>query len=463
MEQRDAIVVGGGPAGLACAALLAKGGKRVIVLETRKRIGGRATSFPIMEILTEFAFHGLTAGGHVSQLLPALGQPVPMVKLEPNFVIYHDKTFFEVPGRVEEFAKFDYIPQGDRKELVEILRLIERMPFEEAEDYDSTSWGDWIREHTSSRAIFDFLALFSTVLLTDEFMSNLAAGEAIRCLGLALREGGWAVYPKEGAFNAINEAFAKAIKGMGGEVRCQMRVREVTVKDNTVKGVTVEAPEGVLKLEAPIVILGFPVWDIFNIVSPDCFPRWFIDRIRLLEQNTPYGGMGVTFVSSVPLHSYKTSILVPCTSSDNTSGPSFVKWLSEPTNWAPSLSVKGRHLIMYGPILPRWYADLLLERRSIYEKETNGLWQATWEMFPNFNPKNILWKGGAVMPLGDFTMKFPGNSWKQRLDIKAPGVNGLYLVGDTVRGWGVGADSAVSSAILCAERILKTKVVTLHF
>lgn len=466
MEQRDVIVVGGGPAGLSCAALLAKAGKRVIVLEARKRVGGRATSFPIMGILTEFAFHGLAAGGHIQQLLSALGQTVPTVKMEPNFVIYHDKKFFEVPGRPEEFNKFDYIPQRDRTELIEILRLIEKMAFEEAEDYDWMPWGDWIKEHTSSQAIFDFLALFATILLTDESMSDLAAGEMIRNFRLALKQGGWAVYPKEGAFNAINEAFARAVKTMGGEVRCQTRVREVIVQENSVKGVIVEAPEGVLKLEAPVVILGFPVWDIFTITPGDSFPRWFIDRVRYLEQQScvaGIGGMGLTFVSRVPLHSYKTAVVVPSTSPDNSSGPSYIKWLNEPTNWAHSLSVEGRHLVQYGPILPRYYAELLRERKSVYEKEMNGLWQGIWKMFPNFKSDNILWKGGGVMTLGDFTLKFPGNSWKQRLDIKAPGVDGLYLVGDTVRGWGVASDSAVSSAILCAERILKTKLVTLRF
>ena len=301
MEQRDVIVVGGGPAGLACGALLAKAGKRITVLEGRKRIGGRATSFPIMEILTEFAFHGLQAGGHVQQLLPALGQAIPMVKMEPNFVIYDDKKFFEVPGKVKEFAKFDYIPKGDRAELVEILGLIEQTPFEQAEDYDWMPWGDWIRQHTSSQAIFDFLGLFATILLTDEFMSGMAAGEVIRNMRLALKEGGWALYPKDGAFNAINEAFARAITANGGEVRCQMRVREVTVKNNTIKGVTVETPDGVLKLEAPIVVLGFPVWEIFSIISPNYFPKWFIDRVHYIEEQSYSGGQVAWASPSSPM------------------------------------------------------------------------------------------------------------------------------------------------------------------
>ena len=45
MTSPEVIVVGGGLAGLSCALRLAVEGTRVLVLETRKRLGGRATSF----------------------------------------------------------------------------------------------------------------------------------------------------------------------------------------------------------------------------------------------------------------------------------------------------------------------------------------------------------------------------------------------------------------------------------
>ena len=42
-QSWDALIVGGGHNGLTCAAYLARAGKRVLVLESRERIGGACT------------------------------------------------------------------------------------------------------------------------------------------------------------------------------------------------------------------------------------------------------------------------------------------------------------------------------------------------------------------------------------------------------------------------------------
>ncbi|MDH3533761.1 MAG: FAD-dependent oxidoreductase, partial [Gammaproteobacteria bacterium] len=71
-DKYDAIVVGGGHNGLVCAALLARSGKQVLLLEANEQIGGAA-------ITREFA-----AGYSVSACAHLLYQLQPSVRKDLN-------------------------------------------------------------------------------------------------------------------------------------------------------------------------------------------------------------------------------------------------------------------------------------------------------------------------------------------------------------------------------------------
>ena len=63
-----------------------------------------------------------------------------------------------------------------------------------------------------------------------------------------------------------------------------------------------------------------------------------------------------------------------------------------------------------------------------------------WALFPT------CWKleGVAKSKSQAGTLKAP---------VEAPGIQGLYFTGDTVKGYGVAMDCAVAAALICASRV----------
>ncbi|MFC1822030.1 phytoene desaturase family protein [Thermodesulfobacteriota bacterium] len=463
MGEWDAIVIGAGIGGLTCGGLLAKHGKKVIVLESRSRIAGRATTVDTGEIKMDLGQHSLTAGGHIERALAAIGSKLSFVYQDPTFYVYHDGRFIGVPGKLSGFRNLEVIPSGERTELIDILESIREMPFEDIENYDLMSLKDWLLPLTRSDAIVNIINLLANMFLTTENPAEMSAGAVLRPFRQALRnDGAWLGYPAEGGFIRISEAFADTIIKTGGKILTGALCREISVRDGMVTGVVGESKEGLLKIEAPIVITNVPIVGLFQLVSPDHFPKWFIERVRFLDQylyDWSSCSFGVTVISRKPLHDFKGSLVNPAESEANIAGPRSIRWLSHPTNIIHDLTPPGIHYFGYGNTISRTYADLLRDMRSIYLNEEKALQDELWRMFPSFDQNSIIQSRSGLSRLVDCTMQFPGNSWRQRLDVKSPAVEGLNFVGDMMRGWGGGTDLAAHSGILCAERILRTNVV----
>jgi len=57
MTRRDAVVIGAGLGGLTAAAVLARAGRRVLVLERSNSVGGAASSYKVGDLFVEGSLH----------------------------------------------------------------------------------------------------------------------------------------------------------------------------------------------------------------------------------------------------------------------------------------------------------------------------------------------------------------------------------------------------------------------
>ena len=149
----DVIIIGSGFGGLACAHILSKAGKNVLVLERQAQPGGCIQSYPRQEMMFDTGLHyvgGLAEGQPINELFSELGlMHLPWHRLDPegfDRVTICGETYSLAEG-YDAFvdtlsAAFPEEREGLRQ-YVEMLRKIQELktgdnlePLHEAGAYD---------------------------------------------------------------------------------------------------------------------------------------------------------------------------------------------------------------------------------------------------------------------------------------------------------------------------------------
>ena len=128
----DAIIVGGGIAGLTSAAFLAKKGYRTLICEKQKQIGGLVSSFYYDGFLFDAGVRGIVDSGIVKPMLKQLGISVEFVRsivtigIEDEFVRVEDLSSLEHYQTMLEHL-YPESKQDIEKILAEIRKVMDYM------------------------------------------------------------------------------------------------------------------------------------------------------------------------------------------------------------------------------------------------------------------------------------------------------------------------------------------------
>jgi phytoene dehydrogenase-like protein len=279
MEHWDVIIVGAGYGGLCSGALLARAGKKVLVLERDGTIGGRAKSLEYSGQILDDGAHMISRAGHLEATFADLGLELPELITMTKSQIYHEgkwkepREMFTTDMYNKVFAAMMSLSQE------EVSRL---------DDVPLSRWVESVSDDPGIRMLFFYLGCATSV---GNRFETYSTGEMIYILREIVESG-----RKLSQLGAVIARGARSLLGPlaayindhGGEIRLNAPVDSVQIDRGRAVGVNVEVGErifhsqimGVETIRADFVIVTLPLWDLFRVLDESAFPRWWVDWVN---------------------------------------------------------------------------------------------------------------------------------------------------------------------------------------
>ena len=301
MPDYDVVVVGAGNGGLTAALTLARGGRKVLLLERHNLPGGCATSFVRGRFEFEVALHQLSGVGRPER-------PGPLRSLLAEMGVLDQLEFVEIESlyRVVMPGAFDVTLPADRPELVAALQAW----FPEERDAIARFFdflyafamqyvrGRFMRDPEFSKEKYPLYfgyALKSTQEILDEYLNDprlkAILGVYWSYLGVPpsrLPFGEYAItlfsyiefkpYHLQGGSQALSNALLDAYLAAGGEARFSCAADRILVEEGTVRGVLTEHGDRVGCRY--VVSNASTVQTYLDLIDPSAVPAGALDTFK---------------------------------------------------------------------------------------------------------------------------------------------------------------------------------------
>jgi phytoene dehydrogenase-like protein len=237
----DVIIIGAGISGLVCACYLAKAGMKVLIAEQHFKPGGYCTSFRRGGFTFDAAAHsfGGYKFGYLGKVFEDLGinKKVKIHKFNPSNIIstpdYKVSFWADISQTIAGFqSAFPEEADGIQR-FFNFLIKPDPMAFARIRSW---TFEDLLSEYFMSEKLKATLSfpLFGNGALPPSLMSAFIGAKIFQEF---LLDGGY--YP-EGGMQALSDALAARCREFGCVIRLSTTVKKIRVKNNEVKGVTLE-------------------------------------------------------------------------------------------------------------------------------------------------------------------------------------------------------------------------------
>ncbi len=495
-ETYDVIVIGAGVGGLTVASLAAQEGLKTLLVEQCDRVGGRALTIRGEEILwhgaswyksllarqytwipyaepsleeiiagqmlkgytLDVGYHGvaLNGDGYFLDLDERLGTGVEMAgNLNSTYV--GDEWYMDFhAGKMDE--RLQKIVQDEKIPMIRFYLAALKLKDGDYDALEKVSVTQWCRDNGlfENKTVFGMIHAVSTLITTINDPDDISIGDIFRYMGTVINprfKAGRAKWPSgftTGGIMRWSQAVANRFRELGGTLELNTRVREIRIENGRAGGVIVEDGSGrVRKISGGKVVSNIPIQDTFKVADRGAFPAEWAGRMEGLYgygSIAPYFGLNRLVL---PEREWKVGVkdtyVIP--KEEGFEYNVYMCWNIQ-SQTDPSCAPGGKHLMTaYAPVTEKEAKnrDLMVKACRLIidylERRYPGFRKSVdWALFPT------AWKleGVAKSKTQAGTLKAP---------VEAPGVEGLYFAGDTVKGYGVAMDCAVAAGLICASRI----------
>ncbi|MFV0463956.1 MAG: phytoene desaturase family protein [Nostocoides sp.] len=439
----DVVVIGAGAAGLVCAALLAKEGKQVTLVEKQTYLGGRA-----ME--RRYRGHQIGLGSH---LVEDPGDSLTRVCEQIGVTLTHSQRSDAMPfwndGRWQHIQ--DYYGSSGKADLKRCIDALLEMDYDELDTLDHLSLREWMARYTDQDGVY---LVWEAISVLEQITTNWwehSASENLYARKLhysTKRTAGYSFWPM-GGWDKLWREMAGGFTAQGGQLRLGTTVDRVLVNDGAVKGVLLRGEHPGSpgeEIVADEVVVSLPVWNVPRLFDDGVLPWDLLGRVKFMADNRNRAcWLGYWIAAKEPVIAMSEREMASFMSTPRCGLPGFTLNF---TGYDPGVSPDGEYLTCVGASFDatKHYGD-----KAWYDRKFAELWADIEEMMPA--ARGALWKKPHTVSTYGVICK-PGMVGAARPDQRVRGVDGLWLTGDTVRARGIGVDKAARAGISTAEALL---------
>jgi phytoene dehydrogenase-like protein len=426
-ERFDAIVIGAGAGGLCAAARLAHAGFSTLVLESRDRVGGRASTEVIDGFRVNVGAIALELGGIFEETFTLLGAPLDIRVPKPGSVFFLNNKLVNVGS-----GGWRILLDGL---TVHAARILEKLSEARAGTMPegkltTEEWLSGFTRNESVHAIFRNLcaAIFAcnaSEIPAKAFLTYFTSTGAFKRFGFCPRGtiGVW-------------EDLAAATQAKGAEIRLNTPVECIDITNGRTQGVLIRRGSASSSIAADIVISNAGPKQTVALGGAHNFPSHYLKLVN--ERLKPAANIVINFATRKPL----------------LDAPGIVTFgktrrlcnMAHLTATCPELAPEGWHqYVAYAVPIPA-LGDFDAQT------ETEAALADLLDLFPGFNEAKML----SIRVMRD---DWPAQRSCAGYDLpRETGVAGLWCVGDAVKAYGNGGTQACAeTAKLVVDEILASR------